>query len=112
MKDKTDPDMSESMQTLEEHTRSDYKYGFTSNIDSDTFPKGLSEDVVRAISMKKNEPEWLTEWRLKAYRHWLTMTEPNWAHLHHPRIDYQSISYFSATAWAAASKTTSRSAPP
>ncbi len=88
--------MSDSMQTLEEHTRSDYKYGFTSNIDSDTFPKGLSEDVVRAISMKKNEPEWLTEWRLKAYRHWLEMKEPKWVNVKYPPIDYQDIIYYSA----------------
>ncbi|MCB0548131.1 MAG: Fe-S cluster assembly protein SufB [Phaeodactylibacter sp.] len=88
--------MSESMQTLEEHTRSDYKYGFTSNIDSDTFPKGLSEDVVRAISAKKNEPEWLTEWRLKAYRNWLEMKEPKWPNVHYPPIDYQDIIYYSA----------------
>ncbi|MCB0594842.1 MAG: Fe-S cluster assembly protein SufB [Lewinellaceae bacterium] len=88
--------MSDSMQTLEEHTRSDYKYGFTSNIDSDTFPKGLSEDVVRAISAKKNEPEWLTEWRLKAYRHWLGMKEPKWPNVKYPPIDYQDIIYYSA----------------
>ncbi|MCO6492919.1 MAG: Fe-S cluster assembly protein SufB [Phaeodactylibacter sp.] len=88
--------MSDSMQTLEEHTRSDYKYGFTSNIDSDTFPKGLSEDVVRAISAKKNEPEWLTEWRLKAYRHWLEMKEPKWPNVKYPPIDYQDIIYYSA----------------
>ncbi len=88
--------MSDSMQTLEEHTRSDYKYGFTSNFESDTFPKGLGEDVVRAISMKKNEPEWLTEWRLKAYRHWLTMKEPKWPNVKYPPINYQDIIYYSA----------------
>ena len=84
------------MQTLEDHTRSDYKYGFTSNFESDTFPKGLSEDVVRAISLKKNEPEWLTEWRLKAYRHWLTMKEPKWPNVKYPPIDYQDMIYYSA----------------
>ncbi|MCB0557910.1 MAG: Fe-S cluster assembly protein SufB [Lewinellaceae bacterium] len=88
--------MSDSMQTLEDHTRSDYKYGFTSNFESDTFPKGLSEDVVRAISLKKNEPEWLTEWRLKAYRHWLTMKEPKWPNVKYPPIDYQDMIYYSA----------------
>ncbi|MCB9274328.1 MAG: Fe-S cluster assembly protein SufB [Lewinellaceae bacterium] len=88
--------MSESMQTLEEHTRSDYKYGFTSNIESDVIPKGLSEDVVRLISQKKNEPEWLTEWRLAAYRHWLGMTEPKWPNVHYPPIDYQDIIYYAA----------------
>ena len=96
MKDKTDSDMSDSMQTLEDHTRSDYKYGFTSNFESDTFPKGLSEDVVRAISLKKNEPEWLTEWRLKAYRHWLTLKEPKWPNVKYPPIDYQDMIYYSA----------------
>ena len=84
------------MQTLEDHTRSDYKYGFTSTFESDTFPKGLSEDVVRAISLKKNEPEWLTEWRLKAYRHWLTLKEPKWPNVKYPPIDYQDMIYFSA----------------
>ena len=84
------------MQTLEDHTRSDYKYGFTSNFESYTFPKGLSEDVVRAISLKKNEPEWLTEWRLKAYRHWLTMKEPKWPNVKYPPIDYQDMIYYSA----------------
>ena len=88
--------MSESMQTLEEHTRSDYKYGFTSNIESDVIPKGLSEDVVRLISQKKNEPEWLTEWRLAAYRNWLGMTEPKWPNVHYPPIDYQDIIYYAA----------------
>ncbi|MCB9264694.1 MAG: Fe-S cluster assembly protein SufB [Lewinellaceae bacterium] len=88
--------MSDSMQTLEEHTRSDYKYGFTSNIDTDKLPKGLSEDIVRAISMKKNEPEWLTEWRLKAYRHWTTMKEPTWPNVNYPPIDYQDIIYYAA----------------
>ncbi|HMQ46086.1 MAG TPA: Fe-S cluster assembly protein SufB [Saprospiraceae bacterium] len=88
--------MSDSMQTLEAHTRSDYKYGFTSDIETETIPKGLSEDVVRLISQKKNEPEWLTEWRLKAYRHWLTMTEPVWPNVHYPAIDYQDIIYYAA----------------
>lgn len=74
----------------------EYAAGFVTDIESDTFPPGLSEDVVRAISAKKGEPEWMTEWRLKAYRHWLTMTPPNWAHLDIPPIDYQKISYYSA----------------
>ncbi|MHB8634671.1 MAG: Fe-S cluster assembly protein SufB [Thermoplasmatota archaeon] len=73
-----------------------YKYGFSSAIDSDSVPAGLSESVVRTISEKKGEPPWLLEWRLKAYRHWLTMTEPTWAHIHHDPIDYQAISYYSA----------------
>jgi len=73
-----------------------YRHGFVTDIDSDTLPPGLDEDVVRFISRKKKEPEFLTQWRLKAYRHWLTMKEPHWAHLRVNRIDYQSISYFSA----------------
>lgn len=88
--------MSDSMQTLEEHTRSDYKYGWTTEIEMDTFPKGLNEDVVRAISAKKEEPEWLLEWRLSAFRLWLEMKEPRWPNVHYPPIDYQDIIYFAA----------------
>ena len=73
-----------------------YKYGFITDIESDTIPKGLSEDVVRLISAKKNEPEFMLEFRLKAYRHWLKMTEPTWPHVHYPAIDYQNIIYYSA----------------
>src|SRR6187455_145920 len=73
-----------------------YRHGFVTDIDSDTLPPGLDEDVVRFISRKKREPEFMTEWRLKAYRHWLTMREPHWAKLRVNKIDYQSISYFSA----------------
>ena len=75
----------------------EYKYGFVTDIEQDTAPVGLSEDTVRFISARKNEPEWLLEWRLKAYRRWLEMThEPTWANIHHEPIDYQAISYFSA----------------
>jgi Fe-S cluster assembly protein SufB len=74
----------------------EYGAGFVTDIESETVPVGLSEDVIRLISEKKGEPEWLLEWRLKAYRHWLTMTEPTWANVHHPPIDYQSIAYYSA----------------
>ncbi|KGE85949.1 Fe-S cluster assembly protein SufB [Phaeodactylibacter xiamenensis] len=88
--------MSDSMQTLEQHTKSDYKYGFTSNIETDKLPKGLSEDVVRAISAKKNEPEWMTEWRLKAYRQFLEMTEPKWPNVDYPPVDLQDIIYYAA----------------
>ena len=88
--------MSESMQTLEEHTSSEYKYGFSSDIETEVFPVGLNEDVIRKISAKKEEPEWLLEWRLKAYRHWLTMTEPHWPNVKYEPIDYQFISYFAA----------------
>ena len=82
--------------TLEQWENAEYKYGFVTDIESDTVPPGLNEDVVRLISAKKEEPEWLTEWRLRAYRHWLTMTEPKWHNLHYPPIDYQAISYYSA----------------
>ncbi len=74
----------------------EYEHGFVTDIDADTVPPGLSEDVIRLISHKKGEPEWLLEWRLTAYRHWLTMTEPRWAHVRYDPIDYQSISYYSA----------------
>jgi len=73
-----------------------YKYGFVTEIESEKAPKGLSEEIVRFISAKKNEPEWLTEWRLAAYRRWLTMDEPRWARVEHPPIDYQDLYYYSA----------------
>lgn len=81
---------------LDEVTQSEYKYGFFTDIEMDTAPKGLNEDIIRLISSKKNEPEWLLEFRLDAYRKWLQMTEPAWAHLHHPPIDYQNIIYYAA----------------
>lgn len=81
---------------IHEVTQSEYKYGFTTDIETDVIPIGLNEDVVRIISAKKNEPEWMLDFRLKAYRHWLTMKIPTWAHLRIPEIDYQSISYFAA----------------
>ncbi|HUM99315.1 MAG TPA: Fe-S cluster assembly protein SufB [Halothiobacillus sp.] len=74
----------------------DYKYGFVTDIEQEIIPPGLNEDVVRLISAKKNEPEFLLEWRLKAYRHWLTMSPPTWAHVHYPPIDYQALSYYAA----------------
>jgi Fe-S cluster assembly protein SufB len=78
-------------------TNREYKYGFVTDIESDTIPKGLSEDTVRLISSKKNEPEWMLEFRLKAFRNWLKMTEPDyWANFDYPRIDFQNISYYSA----------------
>jgi len=82
--------------TLEELARREYQYGFVTDVEQDTLPPGLNEDVVRAISARKGEPGWMTEWRLKAYRHWLTMTEPRWPNVSYPPIDYQAISYFSA----------------
>ncbi len=83
-------------ETIEELVSQEYKYGFTTDIESDTIAPGLSEDVVRIISKKKNEPEWLTEWRLKAFRVWKTMEEPRWPNLKYAKIDYQSISYYSS----------------
>ncbi len=74
----------------------EYKHGFVTDIDADTVPPGLNEDVIRLISQKKEEPEWLLEWRLKAYRQWLKMAEPKWAHVEHQPIDFQAISYYSA----------------
>jgi len=84
--------------TIEENvlTSRDYKYGFYTEIETDRIPKGLSEDTVRTISQKKNEPDWMLEWRLKAYRHWLTMKEPHWANFRYGPIDYQGVSYYSA----------------
>ena len=82
--------------TLDQWASSEYKYGFVTDIESDSFAPGLDEDVVRRISAKKNEPQWLTDWRLKAFRHWQTMTEPTWHNVHYPPIDYQSIVYSSA----------------
>jgi Fe-S cluster assembly protein SufB len=74
----------------------EYKYGFVTEIEADSVPPGLNEDIIRLISAKKNEPEFMLEWRLKAYRHWLTMTEPTWANVKYPPIDYQSIVYYSS----------------
>jgi Fe-S cluster assembly protein SufB len=81
---------------IDDITQGEYKYGFVSNIESDNAPKGLNEDIVRFISAKKNEPEWLLEWRLKSFRHWLTMTEPKWPNVHYPEINFQDIIYYSA----------------
>ena len=77
-------------------TEGDYRYGFTTDIDTDVIPRGLNEDVIRLISAKKDEPDWLLEFRLKAYRYWLTLEMPTWAHLNIPPIDYQAISYYAA----------------
>ncbi|MBQ4280351.1 MAG: Fe-S cluster assembly protein SufB [Rikenellaceae bacterium] len=88
--------MDDQQKILDEATGGEYKYGFTTDIETDTFPKGLSEDVIRMLSAKKGEPEWMTEFRLQAYRHWLTLTMPTWAHLDIPEIDYQDIIYYAA----------------
>ena len=88
--------MSESSNTIDAWAKSEYKYGFVTDIESDSLPPGLNEDVVRFISAKKEEPEFLLEWRLRAFRHWQTMTEPDWANISYPPIDYQQIIYYSA----------------
>ena len=74
----------------------EYKYGFSTDIETEDFPKGLSEDVIRLISQKKDEPEWLLDYRLKSYRHWLTLTEPTWASVTYPKIDFQALTYYAA----------------
>ena len=88
--------MSTSTDTIEEAVKSEYKYGFYSDIETESAPPGLNEGIIRFISNKKNEPEWLLEWRLKAYRHWTTLQEPTWPQVHYPKIDYQDITYFVA----------------
>ena len=86
----------ESLDAIRSATTDDYKYGFVSDIETDIIPRGINEDVIRLISHKKEEPEWLLEFRLAAYRHWLTLKMPDWAHLDIPEIDYQAISYYAA----------------
>ena len=81
---------------VEELIKKEYAAGFHTDIESETLPPGLNEDVIRFISAKKNEPEWMLEWRLKAYKVWQSMEEPSWAHVHYPEIDFQAVSYFSA----------------
>ena len=88
--------MNEEVSTIEREVLTEYKYGFVTDIEADEAPRGLSEDTVRFISAKKNEPEWMLQWRLKAYRHWLNMKEPDWANINYPPIDYQDIIYYSA----------------
>jgi Fe-S cluster assembly protein SufB len=81
---------------VEEIIRQQYRHGFTTLVDADSLPPGLSEEIICALSAKKQEPPFMLEWRLRAYRHWLTMREPKWAHVHHPPVDFQAISYYSA----------------
>src|SRR5829696_7709250 len=88
--------MQTATETIEQYATQEYKFGFVTDIEQDILPPGLNEDVVRFISAKKGEPEWLLDWRLRAYRHWLTMEEPRWANIHYKPIDYQSIIYFAA----------------
>ncbi|WP_018935390.1 Fe-S cluster assembly protein SufB [Thioalkalivibrio sp. ALJ24] len=88
--------MSTQPKDIEQLVKRDYKWGFSTDIDQDILPPGLDEDVIRAISRKKREPQFMLDWRLAAYRDWLEMREPNWAHVHYPKIDFQAISYFAA----------------
>jgi len=90
-----DDELSDEKKEISKLLNRPYKYGFKTYIESETFPKGLNEDVVRAISAKKGEPDWMLEFRLKAFRKWLTMEEPDWSDNKYPRIDYQNISYYS-----------------
>src|SRR5271170_1685036 len=87
--------MPTATETIEDLVKTEYKYGFVTDVETESTPPGLSEDTIRLISRKKNEPEWLLEWRLKAFRHWLTMPEPTWQFVKYPKIDFQAISYFS-----------------
>jgi Fe-S cluster assembly protein SufB len=88
--------MSTATETIEGLVQQEYKYGFITDVEADAAPPGLNEDIVRLISAKKNEPKFMLEWRLKAFRHWLTMKEPAWPHVHYPPIDYQGSVYYSA----------------
>jgi Fe-S cluster assembly protein SufB len=88
--------MSTHHDEVEDLVKSEYEHGFVTDVDTDTVAPGLNEDIIRLISAKKAEPEWLLEWRLESYRHWLQMKEPEWAHVNHEPIDYQAISYYSA----------------
>jgi len=88
--------MEDELDAIERTVQSDYKYGFVSDFEADEAPKGLNENIIHFISAKKDEPEWMLEWRLKAYRHWLNLKEPNWANVRYTPIDYQDIIYYSA----------------
>jgi len=90
------PAVRETVDTVRRIDVDQYKYGFVTDIESEMAPKGLSEDIVRFISEKKGEPEWMLEWRLGAYRRWLTMEEPTWAKVSYPKIDFQDIYYYAA----------------
>ncbi len=88
--------MSSATETIEGFVKSDYKYGFITDIEAESAPPGLNEDIIRFISHKKNEPAFMLEWRLKAYRHWLTMQPPTWPKVSYPPVDFQDIIYYSA----------------
>ena len=88
--------MSNEQSIINNNLKKDYEYGFVTEIESDTLAPGLNENVIRIISSKKREPEWLLKWRLKSYKKWLKMKEPKWPKVHYPKINYQEISYYSA----------------
>src|SRR5262245_61939108 len=88
--------MSTATETIESLVKQEYKYGFYTDVETESAPPGLSEDIIRLISTKKKEPQWMTDWRLKAFRHWQTMTEPTWPKIHHEKINYQDITYYVA----------------
>tara|TARA_Y100000768_G_scaffold326887_1_gene264376 strand:+ start:635 stop:2080 length:1446 start_codon:yes stop_codon:yes gene_type:complete len=88
--------MQDNQKIIDSNLEKEYQYGFVTDIESETLPPGLNEKVIKTISLKKKEPKWLLDWRLKAYRHWLKKKEPDWANINYPEIDYQAISYFSA----------------
>ncbi len=88
--------MSKGADSIRKYTDQDYRYGFVTEIEQETAPKGLGEDTIRLISAKKGEPQWLLDWRLQAYRHWVTMKEPKWPNVHYPPVDFQDIHYYSA----------------
>lgn len=96
MENKENKPEQNSDRVLNEATNSEYKYGFTSDIETEIVPPGLTEDTVRFISHIKGEPDWLLDYRLKAFRYWQTLTPPHWAHLDIPEIDFQAISYYAA----------------
>ena len=81
---------------IEKLANQEYKYGFVTDVEVDTLPKGLNEDIIKQLSAKKNEPEWMLEWRLKAFQHWKGMKEPHWPNVNYSPIDYQDLSYYSA----------------
>ena len=88
--------MSTATETIEGLVRQEYKYGFYTDVEADSAPPGLNEEIIRLISAKKKEPAFMLDWRLKAFRHWLAMKEPTWPHVHYPPIDYQGSVYYSA----------------
>ena len=88
--------MQDNQKIIDSNLEKEYQYGFVTDIESETLPPGLNEKVIKTISLKKKEPKWLLDWRLRAYRHWLKKKEPDWANINYPEIDYQAISYFSA----------------